>query len=651
MAFGIDTFRSRLDLLPAIAPAGNFFVWNGGARPQFAGRHLLGRNALGPDFIWAHAEATNASTEPDGNARGGRAHFPLPAGDPSPEHPENLTLSVDRLAPIQAPQPARQQFVDDKGRLFGQIDADAICKRLVAAVLTGELGLSDAQLMHVWLSVDPGVPFTEDYWAGWADTVNNYVLPVISQGTLLAQLQPFRAGIICSYVAGADGKLRPEPHVLAALATTRWGGNTSVHGLWADVKLWDNAPADLVANGSPLLDWNGFDPPTAPVLWRFAHGFTLANGAAAGLPFDIDAASPMAQPLDFMFQPQTWQPNVPTIQTLGFSNSDSVSAQIACLQGTPLPDLDDNNFAANSGHFHLPGGYVKVIGRYVRHNHALSMTRQEAQDLSNASFSVFTIWESARALAGMGAFSEPSLDDATPVQNWGPFTAKLKKYIYYFNPDPDGNPATHDDAGTQDGTDAFQYCGATLKQPPQTPIFFAIDFDPYDVLDPNNPPAPLLPPPAPAAPPGWPALPAVAVREQWIKSYFENIKTARDAYSTQTGRHYLIGVYGPGKIMQLLYEQGIVSHFWQSGGSGHTGSKPPLWPWYHANRWQYRTEQALCGINGIDPDADWGDGGAWSLTDSLSQDFEELERSGSIIHFVHWGELLVPPPPPPPPPQ
>ena len=66
MAFGIDTFRSRLDLIDYR----DFRIWNGarivqdvlvGGTPLFAGRKFLGG-----DFIWGHAEATNASSEPDG---------------------------------------------------------------------------------------------------------------------------------------------------------------------------------------------------------------------------------------------------------------------------------------------------------------------------------------------------------------------------------------------------------------------------------------------------------------------------------------------------------------------------------------------------------------------------------------------------------
>ena len=108
------------------------------------------------------------------------------------------------------------------------------------------------------LGATPGAPFSAEYWAGWAHTVNNAVLQILP-GETLGQTQPFMAAIVCAYIAGADGKLRPEPHVTAALAVRRRGLDTSIHGRWADVRLWDSAPADLVANGSPLLDWSRFD--------------------------------------------------------------------------------------------------------------------------------------------------------------------------------------------------------------------------------------------------------------------------------------------------------------------------------------------------------------------------------------------------------
>jgi glycoside hydrolase-like protein len=657
VTFGIDTFRSRLDRLTAIADGGDFFVWNGNEAPAFAGRNFL----VG-DHMWAHAEATNASSEPDG------ARYPLPAAAPSPEHPENLTLAVARVAPIQAPHGPHQRLTRDRGRLYGMIDADAICKRVVAAILAGELDLSEAHLMHIWLSVDPdpAVPFSDDYWAGWADMVNTFVLPITSNGVLQTQLQPFRAGIVCTYVAGDDGKLRPDRRVTDALSVRHRGMNTGQHGFWADFKLWDNAPHDLAGNEDPRLDWSRFDPPTAPILWRFAHGFEKPNGRPAGVDCDIDAAAPTAEPLAFMFATRTWQPNVPTIRNLGFIKEATITnAQSQCLQQTPMPDMNDNNFHANSGHFHVPSGPINFIGRYLRHGvdprDGSTLSSAEARMLSSADFKLFTIWESTRPLAGMGpAGAAPTMQDTVKVppaihqcQHWGRFGRKAQKNIFYFRPDPDGNQATHDDAGTLDGTEAFQYVGDTLKQPPNTPVFFSIDFDPYDLPDASTVPAWAGPPdeePADWAH-DWPAPPGRNEAENWVLSYFTNIKAARDAYFARTDRYYLIGVYAPGGALELLYKQGIVSHFWQAGSSGRTGSHPPRWPWFHLNRWQYQGNVApICGIQQPDPDADWGDGGLWSLSDPLAVELDQLERRGIVFEFIDYGELVVPPPPPPPPP-
>ena len=149
------------------------------------------------------------------------------------------------------------------------------------------------------------------------------------------------------------------------------------------------------------------------------------------------------------------------------------------------------------------------------------------------------------------------------------------------------------------------------------------------------------------------------MRVRWIKTYFERIRDARNTFFDQQGVYYLIGAYAAGKSLQFLYEQGIVSHFWQATSFGHSGSRPPLWPWFHVNRWQFNREAGLAaagwtvpvgGVNvevirGADPDVDWGDGGTWNLNDNVA----ELERRGWDIRFLDLGELVVPPPPPPPP--
>jgi hypothetical protein len=648
----------------AIMTGGQFFVWNGNSRPLFAGR-----NFLFGDFIWGHAEATSASADEVDR------RYPPPQGPDgtplgSPEHPEFLSLLVDKVAPIQAPSSTRQGLTRDRGYIAGAVDADAICRRITAAIQAGEFRSSEGRVMHVWLSVDPLHPFSSEYWAGWADGVNNALLQILP-GETLGQTQPFRAAIIHSYVAGPDGRLRPDPHVTAALAARHRGLDTSIHGRWADVQLWPNAPADLAGNGSPLLDWTRFDPPTAPILWRIAPGFSRAGGAPAGLPISVDAVNPDVEPLAFMLRAQKWQPNVPTILNYGFINRGAITAaNVTDIRANRIPLMRDSGGTA-AGHFELPGGEVDVIGRYIFSGGG--MGQQEAQDLSQADFQLFTIWEGVRNVPGLGIAEPHEIDTTRPgapqINNWGEFTANLHKYIFYFRrPVPDNNPATLN-AGELDGHDAFQYCHDVLNQPSHTPVFFTIDFDPYDLPNPHGVPGnndAAAPAPTAAIPHpthGWPANPAPGVFEGWLRVYFKKLAEARDALFAGGGPYYLIGAYAPGKTLQLLYEQGIVTYFWQPLSSGRNGSHPPLWPWFHVNRWQFHNETGLANagwtipnpappparvevVNGADPDVDWGDGGTWNASASLAR----AERMGFSFRFIDWGELVVPVPPPPPPP-
>jgi hypothetical protein len=656
MTFGVDTFRTHLDRVEELRTGGSFLTWNGNARPLFAGRNFLFGDQ---GFIWGHSEATSASVDE-------RDNVPPPAGHASPEHPELLTLLVDRVAPIQAPKGTRQALTGDAGLVAGEVDADAICKRIVAGIYAGEF--QSARFMDVWLSVDPASAFSAEYWGAWAHTVNSRALQA-QPGQ--AQTQPFRAAIICAYVAGADGVLRPDPHVTEALTFVRAGMDTSVHGRWADMSLWGNAaaPADLAANGSPLLDWNRFDPSTKPVLWRVAGDFSLPNGRAAGAKLSIDAVNPEADPVGSMLTTQAWQPNVPTLQNRGFSSTDAVdAAAVARTLATPFPRVGDLGVRLAqidnppAGHFVVPGGDVKVVGRYIRVARDSSMQQPEAQRLSDANFGVFTIWQTTRTIAGLGPAAAHALDPSEhPIEHWGDWAGNRDKYIQYFNPDPDGNPATLN-AGQLDGRDAFNYCSTELRQPSHTPVFFAIDFDPFDMPDPHAVqfPPPVQPgqPVPPDATRNWPPNPPDPTVKDWLQTYFARIRDARDALFARGGPYYLIGAYAAGQTLELLYEQGIVSHFWQATSYGHAGSRPPLWPWFHVNRWQFNREAGLVRfgwtipnttpaaeiVGGADADADWGDGGTWNLNDNVAR----VERAGIDFRLLEYRELLDPLPLPPP---
>ena len=285
-----------------------------GGDPVFAGR-----NFLGGSFIWGHAEHTNASTEPNfaTNQESIQYYNPLAPTALCPDQPQNLNLTAMLIAPVQAPQPARQQQTGQRGFFYGQIDAQAIRNRILACIHSGELSLpvippsSIASPVNVWLAVDPSANFSADYWAGWSDFVNTK--PDDSLG-----IHPFRACILCSYTKGTDGLLHPDPNVTAVLNDTSYPGRDKrCLAFWADA-LVGTATGALTPN--PTLDWNSFDPKAKPVLWRLKNGFTLAtdqNAPPAISGFNADAINPNANavqtPTNFMLTTNKWQPNVPSI--------------------------------------------------------------------------------------------------------------------------------------------------------------------------------------------------------------------------------------------------------------------------------------------------------------------------------------------------
>jgi Domain of unknown function (DUF1906) len=190
------------------------------------------------------------------------------------------------------------------------------------------------------------------------------------------------------------------------------------------------------------------------------------------------------------------------------------------------------------------------------------------------------------------------------------------------------DPLSH--AGTEDGQQAFDFAGKTLRQPPHTPIFFTIDGDPtWDhVVDPH------------AHPP--------RTEGDWIVMYFQSQQ--RDLWNAANpGRPFQIGVYAGGKPLLELYKLGIVDMYWQAMSPGFDGSQTAqhLYPWFHLNRWQYNGNRPYncahhTNIPLADPDAAWGDGGEWLLTDPLERDLERNEDDAA--HFQQmmqkWIQLL-----------
>jgi hypothetical protein len=567
MIVGIDTFGTTGTHLDLITWP-DFTTWNNGTPVGFAGR-----NFLAMDFLWGHGEATNALT------------------NPQPNTPQNLVVNVPLITPIQAPQPDRQQATGNLGFLYGQIDGQAICKRLAACIQYGELQLPPRQLVFVWLAVDPTVALSTDYWAGWSNKVYSFSAPL--SGYTGPQVQAFAPAILCQYTADASGTWQPDPHVSAIIAAPPANG-------YRPFLLWADAP-NPDAGGvppNPLLNWNQFSTDATPAIWRFALGIRKADNTSLNVAYSLDAIQvpPAAtwDVRDYMLSVQPWQATRTGVDVgFSFSAPTTVDQLNFCMLAVDVPAMTDSiGLQVNGGPFRFLGRYIKTGA-----NVAASLTRDEAVAASQINIPLFTTWENVNALA----HGEPVWADATDHN-------PLHIGIQYFNPN------VH--AGTEDGQAAFAFAGQQLMQPPHTAIYFTIDGDP-----------------------SWDARMTAAAHPtqgDWIVGYFDLIRAQRTAWvQLNPGRPYVIGVYGSGRVCRELYTLGKVDMFWQAVSAGFDESGPPRFPWPHSNRWQYTHDKHyICGsgpaMDGVDPDADWGDGGTWLLTDPLEVSLEQAEGNTAL---------------------
>lgn len=147
-------------------------------------------------------------------------------------------------------------------------------------------------------------------------------------------------------------------------------------------------------------------------------------------------------------------------------------------------------------------GYTFVC-RYYSHSHWKNLSRPEALALSAERIYIVAVWESAGDHAA---------------------------YFSYVQ-------------GIHDGNSAYSF-GRAIGQPPDTPIYFAVDYD-ADVIPDNQ-----------------------AIYGVW--AYFRGV---RESMSRQVaGTQYGIGVYGSGSVCKTLHEGGMVSFTWLANARRWRGS-------------------------------------------------------------------------------
>lgn len=517
MSTGISTLTCRLDADVSAAEGG--VDWNdlvtflGGTRPAFAGKYIVGS-----PWRWVHGEATSLV-------------------DPAVAGAQLL------IAPITASDPVRQAETGDQGMTWGYEDGYAAAKAIQAALQVGDLALSSSSRVFVYLEVAAGTALSPEYWSMWATAITQAVLIGDPTGAfLIPVLQGLLPCISTPFVASA-GTFGPPPNIVNAIETSIPNfvfSRALCNGFWAST----GEPAALAPAPAPA--WPAFKPYSQPQssgpvrvpvrLWRYAAGDPVAPVHGVGrISLDFTAV-PSGQPdpaLDGMLTVRPWTAAKPPTQT-GVDRGASVASQVACLttrklkvdhlpqrkaaglfEGPPLvPPLEvPASFVIrySSAGPRMDAGKLKPPAPNDR-----DLSRPEATRLAERGVDVVTVFQTRRATY-----------DNVPA------------YL--------ANPAN----GEADGFAAGWFSANVIRQPPHTPIYFAID---TDVNTAGLSTVEINPP--------------HCITLAVLLVYFRGVKRGMDRYLREADPDfrvpYAIGAYACARACELLYREGLATHFWQA---------------------------------------------------------------------------------------
>ncbi len=569
MDYGFDTTEIHLD--QTHDASGNLIKVTEAFNAWFASLHagnlaaFAGRNFLGGKFVWGHGEATNELYR----------HTPPNPSGIYVDKPELIRSLVPLIAPVQAPLPDRQIVPGDFGYQNGVLDASALCHKLVAAIQMGQLSLPASHRVYVYLAVEGPLFMSTSYWAGWANTVWNAMV------SWLDYVQPFWPCIRCPYVVSPSGGYILPDYVKYCLDHV---GSDYPSAQVRSAALWADAPDPIYCKDGAVPDWTRFPsqyqqpfqvtstitlPIDVPVvLWRYAQYSDAEDPSkfAGGQPVALDVTNDAYDAMTSMLGVQAWNMTRDNAFYRGIDTDQRVDAHVTCLTAAELD-----------------GNALTFVGRYYRTE---QLTDLEVDILSSFGISV----------VGIAEVGSPTTSN------------------YFGDQQKDGTWKANDQ-GLSDGKNAFEFAmgrpgkdksqppfGMIEKpQPPYTAIYFTADYPADQSQD-----------------------------KDLITSYVANVlKAYTDHLSQHPELPYLIGMYGPGNVLEWCYEQGIVSCFYQAGGAQISYGNLPSghWPWGHNNLWQYKNDQedspgkGYCGLeaptaahpnrHGVDFDASWGDEGAW----------------------------------------
>ena len=153
----------------------------------------------------------------------------------------------------------------------------------------------------------------------------------------------------------------------------------------------------------------------------------------------------------------------------------------------------------------LKNSNYSFVGRYYNQNNpSKNLTLSEAHFLSNLGLSIVAVWE-----------------------NGFPTSAAYFSHA----------------KGVADGTAAYAYANHQITQPPNTPIYFAVDYD-ASAADVNGP----------------------------VMQYFQGIRDGFNAIS-QNNPVYQIGGYGSGLVCSTLQNNNLVQFTWLAQSMGWAESR------------------------------------------------------------------------------
>ncbi len=488
--------------------------------------------------------------------------------------------------PIQRADKSRQEATGDQGVQFGEEDGSALGDYVGRCVFSGELEPA-SDFVRVYLEVADGTALAPDYWTAWCSALFNKM--VVASGAAVGPVSipkllfPFLPSVLCKFAKDpGTQKYKPESGVITALdnaGTSVTGRRALCYGFWARA-FDDNA----YHAPQPALDWSVFDSYTqkfgaktepVPVLvWRHMDQPDLATPVpAAARRLSLDATRVEGGKdvgFDSMLLIKSWNAGLPS--QFGVDKGGDISDEIDCLKQKDMTLKHLPDTASPGPDVNAPDGIsgkTSFAFRYYSTSDGSAdkdLSANEARALSRAGVEIVSVWQG------------------------GPDYMHFPPHVVNAN------------NGKSDAKTAFTFACTRIHQPANTPIYFAIDCNVNSNGVDTGPEGPrMIPTPA------------------QVKAYFQKVAEGYAEYLQEQKSKavpYYTGVFGCRTVLDLLYVEGLATHFWQAvppaWEDGPPGSRPNLVQWPHANAWQ------VCG--GDIPA--FKDSGVWPCRKTSVWDFE-----------------------------